>query len=38
MTSSNVNEVIRVILIFLIFFYEKILHAKQAQSAYKLTK
>ena len=34
--SSNVNEVIRIILNF--FFYEKILHAQQAQKAYKRTK
>ena len=30
--SSNVNEVIRPILNFLFFFYEKILHAQKAQS------
>ena len=42
--SSNVNEVIRKILNFFIIFFiisffpEKILHAQQAQKAYKRTK
>ena len=31
--SSNVNEVIRVVLKFLFFFYKKILHAQNAQKA-----
>ena len=29
--SSNINEVIRTALNFLLFFYEKIFHAKKAQ-------
>ena len=36
--SSNVKEVIRAILNFFFFFYEKILHAQLAQKAYKQTK
>ena len=43
--SSNINEVIRAVLNFLLFFYEKILHApkstkstKQHQKAPKSTK
>ena len=37
-TSSNVNEVIRAILNFLISFYKKILSDWKAQNAYKQTK
>ena len=29
--SSNINEVIRLVLNFLLFFYDKILHAQKAQ-------
>ena len=36
--SSNVNEVIRAVLSFLLFFYEKILYAQKAQKAQKSTK
>ena len=36
--SSNVNEVIRVILNFFIFFNKKTLHAQKAQNAYERTK
>ena len=37
--SSNINEVIRAVLNFLlIFFYEKILHAQKSQKALKSTK
>ena len=33
--SSNVNEVIRAVLSFLLFFYEKILYAQKAQKSVK---
>ena len=36
--SSNINEVIRAVLNFLFFFYEKILHARKAQLAQKAQK
>ena len=36
--SSNVNEVIRAVLSFLLFFYEKILYAQKAQKAQKSVK
>ena len=36
--SSNINEVIRAVLNFLFFFYEKILHAQKAQKTIKSTK
>ena len=36
--SSNINEVIRAVLNFLLFFYEKILHARKAQKAQKAQK
>ena len=36
--SSNINEVIKVVLNFLFFFYEKILHALKAQEALKAPK
>ena len=36
--SSNINEVIRAVLNFLFFFYEKILHAQNAQKAQKTQK
>ena len=36
--SSNINEVIKAVLNFLFFFYEKILHALKAQEALKAPK
>ena len=36
--SSNINEVIRAVLNFLLFFYEKILHAPKATKSTKSTK
>ena len=36
--SSNVNEVIRAVLNFLLFFYKKISHAPKAQKAPKVPK
>ena len=36
--SSNIDDVIRAVLNFLIFFYEKILHAHKAQKAPKALK
>ena len=39
-TSSNINEVIRAVLNFLLFsfFYEKILHAQKTQKEHKAQK
>ena len=36
--SSNINEVIRAVLNFFFFFYEKILHARKVQKAQKAQK
>ena len=36
--SSNINEVIKAVLNFLIFFYEKISHAQKALKALKAPK
>ena len=36
--SSNINEVIREVLNFLLFFYEKILHAQKAPKSTKKHK
>ena len=36
--SSNINEVIRAVLNFLLFFYEKILHAHKTQKTPKAPK
>ena len=36
--SSNINEVIRSVLNFLLFFYDKILHAQKAQNRLQRTK
>ena len=36
--SSNINEVIRQVLNFLLFFYKKILHAQKAQNRLQRTK
>ena len=38
MESSSINEVIRAVLNFLLFFYEKILHAQKAQKNKKHKK
>ena len=37
-TSSNINEVIKTVLNFLLFFYEKILHAPKSTKSIKSTK
>ena len=34
-TSSNINEVIRAVLNFLLFFYEKISHAQKSTTKHK---
>ena len=36
--SSNINEVIKAVLNFLLFFYEKILHAQKSTKKHKSTK
>ena len=36
--SSNINEVIKAVLNFLLFFYEKISHAQKAPRSTKSTK
>ena len=36
--SSNINEVVRAVLNFLFFFYEKILHAHKEQKEQKAQK
>ena len=38
LVSSNINEVIRIVLNFLIFFYENMLHAQKAQKNNKKHK
>ena len=37
-SSSNINEVIRLVLTFYYFFYDKILHAQKAPKAPKNAK